>query len=75
MSFFLCLSKELPDSDRITASPSSRYNPTPMKSVFMDFSKYAHPTSSQISASSLALIDKSNWFLSFFCPSVSFVVA
>ena len=38
--FFLNLSKELPYVDRITASPSSRYEPTLVKSVFMDLYRY-----------------------------------
>ena len=33
LSYFLNLSKELPDLDRITASLSSRYYPTLMKSM------------------------------------------
>ena len=76
MSFFLFLSKELPDADRITASPSSRYNPTLVKSMFLWISvSMYNPTSSQISAPSLAPIDTSNWFCDFyFGPNVSFVV-
>ena len=35
MSFFLYLSKKLPDADRITASLSSRCNPTLVKSMFL----------------------------------------
>ena len=67
MSFFLCLSKKLPDADRITASPSSRYNPTLVKSTFLWISvSMYNPTSSQISASSLAPIDTWNWFFEFF---------
>ena len=66
MIFFLYLSKELPDADRITASPSSRYNPTLVKSMFLWISVGMYnPTSSYISAPSLAPIDTSNWFLSF----------
>ena len=36
------------------------------KKVFMDFSKFFNPTSSQISAPSLAPINTSNWFFEFF---------
>ena len=36
--FFPMSIQGLPDADRITASPSSRYNPTLVKSVSMDFS-------------------------------------
>ena len=63
MSFFQYLSKELPDANRITASPSTRYNPTLVKSMFLWISvSMCHPSSSQISAPSLAPIDTSNWF-------------
>ena len=66
MSFFLYLSKELPGADRITANPSSRYNPTLVKSMFLWISvSMYNPTSSHISAPSLAPIDMSNWFFSF----------
>ena len=67
MSLFLCLSKELPDADRITAIPSSRHSPTLVKSMslWISVSMY-NPTSSQISAPSLAPIDSSNWFLQSF---------
>ena len=56
MSFFIYLSKELPDADRITASP------TLVKSMYLwiSLSMY-NPTSWQISAPSLAPIDTSNW--------------
>ena len=49
MSFFQYLSKELPDADRITVSPSSRYNPTLVKSMFIwiSVSMYS-PTGLQI---------------------------
>ena len=67
MSSFINLSKELPDADGITVSPSSRYNPTLVKSMFLWISaSMYHPTSSQISAPSLAPIDTSNWFFEFF---------
>ena len=57
---FLYLSKELPDADRITVSPSSRYNPTLVKSMFLRISvSMNNPTSSQIIAPSLAPIDTS----------------
>ena len=66
MSFFIYLSKELPDADRITASPLSRYKPTLVKSIFLWISASIYkPTSSQISAPSLAPIDTSNWFIEF----------
>ena len=68
VSFFLYLSKELPDADRITASSSFRHNPTLVKSVYMDFVTMYNPTSSQISAPSLAPIDTSNFFFVFFWP-------
>ena len=72
MSFSIYLSKELPDADRITASSSFRYNATLVKSVYMDFVSMYNPTSSQISAPSLAPIDTSNWFfLVIFGPNVS----
>ena len=62
MNIFPCLSKELPYADRITASPSSRYNPTLVKSMFLwiSLSMY-NPTSSQITAPSLAPIKTSKW--------------
>ena len=61
ISFFLYLSKELPDADRITASPSSRYNPTLEKSMLLWISvSMFNPTSSHICAPSLAPIDTSN---------------
>ena len=63
VEFFIDLSKELPDEDRITAWLSTQHRPTLVKSMYLWISAIIYsPTSSNISVLSLTAVCTSKWF-------------